>query len=71
MTRYCRIVSWHVATGIVSRGAQIQTRCGRWAPADAPQSDHLPGDEPTCERCAVLTLRDEGSGDVDNAEVPA
>ena len=56
--RYVRIVSWHVATGLVSRGAQIQARCGRWAPADAEQSDHLPGDEKSCETCLRFALRD-------------
>ena len=71
MSRAVRIASWHLTTGIVSRGAQIQTRCGRWAAPDAEQRAELPSDEKTCERCAVLTLRDESGPDVDTDPVPA
>lgn len=54
-----RIRSWHLASGLVSRGGMIHTLCGRWAPKDARQADVLPGNEATCEKCAVLKLRAE------------
>jgi hypothetical protein len=48
-----RIRSWHLASGLVSRGGLIHTLCGRWAAQDVPTRAELPGNEKTCERCAV------------------
>ena len=50
--RFRKRLSWHVLLG-------DRTRCGRrWVEFMETCSD-VPGDERTCERCAVLTLHDE------------
>ena len=46
-------LSWHVVIG-------DYTRCGRRAVEWTDTCSDVPGDERTCERCAVLTLHDEG-----------
>lgn len=51
-TRLRRALSWHVLIG-------DYTRCGRRA-VDWETCIDVPMDERTCERCAVLTLHDEG-----------
>lgn len=65
---YVLIQSWHVA-GITYRSGRLGTRCGRMAPENARTSDTLPGDERTCERCAVLALKDQEPKPVANDTV--
>lgn len=51
--RWFRIVSWHIASGLVSRASHPKSLCGRWA--DGPESlvlhEDRPGNERTCESC--------------------
>lgn len=58
MSRWVKIVSWHIATGVY-RSGRIGTRCGRAAKENAPQSPTLPLDEKSCETCTRFALHDE------------
>ena len=53
--RFRKDLSWHVLIG-------DYTRCGRRFVENEPAETcvDVPMDERTCERCAVLTLHDEG-----------
>jgi hypothetical protein len=44
------IRSWHLASGVVSRGGMIHTLCGRWAAKDAKSAPGLPAGK-SCEAC--------------------
>lgn len=54
MGGYVKIRSWHVRSGLVSRGGMVHTLCGRWASATALQSAVLPMGEKSCESCLRL-----------------
>jgi hypothetical protein len=55
-----RIVSWHAASGLISRGSQRKLLCGRWAAPDAEQSDELPSGK-SCESCLrAIARQDDG-----------
>jgi hypothetical protein len=47
---WVRIISWHIRSGVVSRGGMIKALCGRWADPHAPQADERPQGK-TCETC--------------------
>jgi hypothetical protein len=51
--RFRKALSWHVLIG-------DYTRCGRRFVEGMETCSDVPMDERTCERCAVLTLHDEG-----------
>lgn len=51
--------SWHLASGLVSRGGLIHTLCGRWAAKDAKTAPGLPAGR-SCERCFQLREIAEG-----------
>lgn len=53
MGGFVLIRSWHLKSGLVSRGGLIHTLCGRWAPADAKQAPGLPAGK-SCESCFRL-----------------
>ena len=53
MTAWVLIRSWHIQSGLVSRGGLIHTLCGRWAAKDAKQAPGLPNGK-SCEACFRL-----------------
>jgi hypothetical protein len=46
---FVKLRSWHVVE-LVSRGGQIKTLCGKWAPPNASTALSF-GDEKSCEAC--------------------
>lgn len=54
MAGWIRIRSWHIQSGLISRGGLTHTLCGRWAPVDAASSSTLPQGEKSCEACFRL-----------------
>lgn len=48
--RLVKIASWHIQSGIVSRGGLIKTLCGRWVEPGSPQADDY-GTDRSCETC--------------------
>lgn len=54
MAGWVRIRSWHIQSGLVSRGGLIHTLCGRWAPQHALSAAALPPGEKSCEKCFQL-----------------
>ncbi len=53
---WVRILSWHAASGLVSRGAKIHTRCGRWAAANSDMLEELPAGK-SCETCLRIVAK--------------
>lgn len=67
---YVRIrpeLSWHVVIPILAING-YQTLCGRTV--DRPALSVLPGDEKTCERCAVLAVRADDRPEDDGSTQP-
>jgi len=65
---YIRVRSWHVVAKVDAVG--WRTRCGLTITTeDAPVSDRLPLEDPSCESCARLTLHDADATSVPNDEV--
>lgn len=72
--------SWHIVS-LTYRGGAVKTRCGRDAIVAGTlngggivgpvreTSDTLPVNEKTCERCAVLSVRDSDPPEPANDEV--
>jgi hypothetical protein len=50
MTHYVLIRSWHIQSGLISRGGMSHTLCGKWAKADAKTAPGLPAGK-SCESC--------------------
>ena len=50
---FVQIRSWHIRSGLVSRGGLIHTLCGKWARADAKTAPGLPSGK-SCESCLRL-----------------
>lgn len=61
--RFSRSRSWH----LMAVAGTSQTLCGRFVPSSFTSRGQLPGNERTCERCAViasrLDLTPDGGGD--------
>ena len=55
---YFRIRSWHVIA--LNDGTAVKARCGRSRthPLVHPITSTVPGDEKTCERCLLFTVKD-------------
>jgi hypothetical protein len=59
MKSWVLVRSWHLTSGLVSRGGLIHTLCGRWAPANAKTAPGLPVGK-SCESCFRLREIAEG-----------
>lgn len=53
MNGWVLIRSWHIKSGLISRGGMVHTLCGKWAPSDAQQSPGLINGK-SCETCFRL-----------------
>lgn len=53
------IRSWHLTSGLVSRGGMVHTICGRWASKDATERPKLVLSEKSCESCLRLKVAAE------------
>lgn len=60
MSKWVKIVSWHILSGVESRGGQMKTLCGRWVDALSPVVDEFPYDEKSCEVCLRIKAMDDG-----------
>ena len=54
MGGWVKVRSWHLKSGLVSRGGLVHTLCGRWAPASSTQAPTIPTNEKSCESCLRL-----------------
>lgn len=54
INEWVHIRSWHIASGVISRGGMVHTMCGRWAAKDAKTEVNLPTLGKTCESCFRL-----------------
>lgn len=53
MGGWVKVRSWHIQSGLISRGGMVHTLCGRWAAKDAESSATMPAGK-SCEACFRL-----------------